>query len=341
MDLTALTADEIRELLETRKVSAEEICREHLNSIRQKDPEVRAYLTLSEERALEQARKVDQLVAQRKPLPTLAGVPVAVKDAIVTRGVRTTCASKILENYIPPYDSTAVARLEAAGAVILGKTNCDEFAMGSSTENSSFFPTRNPRDLTRVPGGSSGGSAAAVAANFATVALGSDTGGSIRQPAAFCDVVGMMGTYGRVSRYGLVAFASSLDHIGPFGRTVHDVALVLQTIAGPDPLDSTCAALPVEDYVGSLSGDIRGIRVGVPNEYLRGLNPEIAGNIQKGIDLFSKLGCEIVPIGLPHTDYAVGCYYIICTAEASSNLARYDGVRYGFRSPQHEIGRAH
>jgi aspartyl-tRNA(Asn)/glutamyl-tRNA(Gln) amidotransferase subunit A len=220
--------------------------------------------------------------------------------------------------------------------VILGKTNCDEFAMGSSTENSSFFPTHNPRDLTRVPGGSSGGSAAAVAANFATVALGSDTGGSIRQPSAFCDIVGMMGTYGRVSRYGLVAFASSLDHIGPFGRSVHDVALVLQTIAGRDPLDSTCAALPVEDYVGGLSGDIRGIRVGVATEYLKGLNPEIGGAIQKRIDLFRKLGCEIVPISLPHTDYAIGCYYIICTAEASSNLARYDGVRYGYRSTGHD-----
>jgi aspartyl-tRNA(Asn)/glutamyl-tRNA(Gln) amidotransferase subunit A len=336
MDLTALTADEIRELLETRKVSAEEICREHLNRIRQKDPEVRAYLTLSEERALEQARKVDQLVAQGKPLPTLAGVPVAVKDAIVTRGVRTTCASKILENYIPPYDSTAVARLEAAGAVILGKTNCDEFAMGSSTENSAFFPTRNPRNPDRVPGGSSGGSAAAVAARLATVALGSDTGGSIRQPAAFCGITGMMGTYGRVSRYGLVAFASSLDHIGPFARSVRDVARVLKVIAGCDLADSTTADIPVPDYEATLEDDVREVTIGVPQEYFNGLSPEIGDNIQKGIDRLANLGCKIASISLPHTEYAIACYYIICTAEASSNLARYDGVRYGLRVSDHD-----
>ena len=233
-----------------------------------------------------------------------------------------------------PYDATAVRRLEAAGACILGKTNCDEFAMGSSTENSAFFTTHNPHDLTRVPGGSSGGSGAAVAAKMATVALGSDTGGSIRQPAAFCDVVGMMGTYGRVSRYGLVAFASSLDHIGPFGRSLRDVALVLQTIAGRDPMDSTSADVPVADYEAALDGDLRGLKVGVPKEYFAGLNPEIGDNIQAGIELFAKLGCKVESISLPHTDYAIACYYIICTAEASSNLARYDGVRYGFRSPQ-------
>ncbi len=336
MDFTTLSISQIRELLESRQASAVEIAQAHLARIEQEDKDVRAYLSLCPERALAQAKKVDESIAAGEALAPLAGVPVAVKDVILTRGARTTCASRILENFIAPYDATAVERLERAGAVILGKTNCDEFAMGSSTENSSFHPTRNPRDLTRVPGGSSGGSAAAVAANFATVALGSDTGGSIRQPSAFCDIVGMMGTYGRVSRYGLVAFASSLDHIGPFGRSVHDVALVLQTIAGPDPLDSTCAALPVDDYVGALGGDVRGLRVGVPTEYLKGLSPQVGDNIQKGIDLFSKLGCNIVPISLPHTDYAIGCYYIICTAEASSNLARYDGVRYGFRSPRHD-----
>ncbi len=336
MDLTALTADEVRELLRNKKASAEEVCREHLNRIRQKNPEVRAYLTLSEERALKQARKVDRLVAEGKPLPILAGVPVAVKDAIVTRGVRTTCASKILENYIPPYDSTAVARLEAAGAVILGKTNCDEFAMGSSTENSAYFPTRNPRNPDRVPGGSSGGSAAAVAANLATVALGSDTGGSIRQPAAFCGIAGMMGTYGRVSRYGLVAFASSLDHIGPFGRSVRDVARALKVIAGCDPADSTTADIPVPDYEATLEEDVRGVTVGVPQEYFNGLSPEIGDNIQKGIDRLAKLGCKIACISLPHTEYAIACYYIICTAEASSNLARYDGVRYGLRAAGHD-----
>src|SRR5436190_4237285 len=265
MELTALAIDEIRNLLTLKKVSAEDLVRAHLDRIEQKDREVRAYLTLCPGQALEQAKKIDRLIAAGEPLPPLAGVPAAVEDEIVTRGVRSTCSSRMLENYIPPYDATAVERLEAAGACILGKTNCDEFAMGSSTENSGFFPTRNPVDLTRVPGGSSGGSAAAVAAKMATVALGSDTGGSIRQPAAFCGNVGMMGTYGRVSRFGLVAFASSLDHIGPFGRTVRDVARVLQTIAGRDPRDSTAADVPVPDYAGALSETVSGLRVGVPN----------------------------------------------------------------------------
>ncbi len=336
MDFTTLTVSQIQDLLKNRRTTAVEIAQAHLARIEEKDTEVRAYLSLTPDRALAQAKLVDEKIAAGETLSPLAGVPVAVKDVILTRGTRTTCASRILENFVAPYDATAVERLERAGAVILGKTNCDEFAMGSSTENSGFYPTHNPHDLTRVPGGSSGGSAAAVAARLATVALGSDTGGSIRQPASFCDLVGMMGTYGRVSRYGLVAFASSLDHIGPFGRSVRDVALVLQTIAGHDPLDSTSAPVPVDDYDKGLTGDIRGIRVGVPTEYLKGLNPDIGDNIQKGIDLFSKLGCSIVPISLPHTDYAVGCYYIICTAEASSNLARYDGVRYGFRYPHPE-----
>ena len=336
MDLTALTISRIQELLRSRRATAVEIARAHLARIEQKDKEVRAYLSVCPERALAQAQRVDEKIAAGEPLAPLAGVPVAVKDVILTRGLRTTCASRILENFVAPYDATAVQRLEAAGAVVLGKTNCDEFAMGSSTENSGFHPTHNPHDLDRVPGGSSGGSAAAVAAQLATVALGSDTGGSIRQPAAFCDIVGMMGTYGRVSRYGLVAFASSLDHIGPFGRSVRDVALVLETIAGHDTMDSTSAPVLVGNYDSALAGDVRGTRVGVPDEYLKGLSPDIGDNIQKGIDLFSRLGCSIVPISLPHTDYAIGCYYIICTAEASSNLARYDGVRYGFRAPQHE-----
>jgi len=235
-----------------------------------------------------------------------------------------------------PYDATAVARLESAGACILGKTNCDEFAMGSSTENSGYFATRNPHDLTRVPGGSSGGSAAAVAANLATAALGSDTGGSIRQPAAFCGVVGLLGTYGRVSRFGLVAFASSLDHIGPFGRSVADVARVLQVIAGRDPMDSTSADVPVPDYVATLSESVRGVKVGIPEEYFTGLSPAIGDNIHKGIQLLEEVGCTMVPISLPHTEYAIACYYVIATAEASSNLARYDGVRYGFRSSDYE-----
>ncbi len=335
MELTALSIDQIREYLTERKISAEELVRAHLDLIERKDQEVKSFLSLSPDRALMQARQMDRRVATGEPLPALAGVPVAVKDVILAHGVRATCASKILENYIAPYDSTAVVRLEAAGASVLGKTNCDEFAMGSSTENSGFFPTHNPHDLTRVPGGSSGGSAAAVAANFAPVALGSDTGGSIRQPAALCGIVGMMGTYGRVSRYGLVAFASSLDHIGPFGRSVRDVARVLQVIAGRDPMDSTSADIPVGDYAAKLTGEARGLKVGVPMEYLAGLNPQIGDNIQAGIDLLAKIGCKIETISLPHTDYAIACYYIICTAEASSNLARYDGVRYGFRSPQH------
>jgi aspartyl-tRNA(Asn)/glutamyl-tRNA(Gln) amidotransferase subunit A len=335
MDLTALSISQIRDFLTSRKITAVEVAQTHLERIAQKDKEVRAYLSLCPERGLEQAKRIDRMVAAGEPLPALAGTPTAVKDVILTRASPTTCASRILENHIAPYDATAVQRLEAAGAVILGKTNCDEFAMGSSTENSGFFATRNPHDLTRVPGGSSGGSAAAVAANLATVALGSDTGGSIRQPAALCGIVGMMGTYGRVSRFGLVAFASSLDHIGPFGRSVRDVAMVLQTIAGRDPKDSTSAGVPVEDYVQALGKDVRGLKVGVPTEYFKGLSPETGDNIQKGIDMLGKLGCAIVPVSLPHTDYAIACYYIICTAEASSNLARYDGVRYGFRSPEY------
>jgi aspartyl-tRNA(Asn)/glutamyl-tRNA(Gln) amidotransferase subunit A len=338
MELTDLTIEGIREGLAARNFSAQELVRAHLDRIGEKDKDVRAFLSLTPERALAKAAEADKKIAAGEPLGKLAGVPVAIKDVLLVRGHKTTCASKILEPYAANYDATAVARLEAAGACILGKTNCDEFAMGSSTENSGYFPTHNPHDLSRVPGGSSGGSAAAVAANLAVVALGSDTGGSIRQPASLCGVVGMMGTYGRVSRYGLVAFASSLDHVGPFGRTVGDVALVLETMAGRDPLDSTSADVPVPGYVEALDGNanaLKGIRVGVPKEYFAGLNPEIGANIEKGIDLLVRQGARRVEISLPHTDYAIACYYIICTAEASSNLARYDGVRYGYRSPEY------
>jgi aspartyl-tRNA(Asn)/glutamyl-tRNA(Gln) amidotransferase subunit A len=334
-NLTQLNIEGIHGALTRKEASAEEVARAHIDRIRKDDPNVRSFLSTCEEKALEQARAADRRIAAGDPLLPFSGVPVAVKDVLLTRGLKTTCASKMLESYVAPYDATAVQRLEAAGAVILGKTNCDEFAMGSSTENSGFYPTHNPHDLTRVPGGSSGGSAAAVAANLATVALGSDTGGSIRQPAAFCGAVGMMGTYGRVSRYGLVAFASSLDHVGPFGRSVRDVARTLKVIAGRDPLDSTSAGVAVGDYENALDGNVRGVKVGVPNEYFEGLNPEIRSNIEKGIGLLEKLGCEIVPIRLPHTEYAIACYYIICTAEASSNLARYDGVRYGYRSAEY------
>jgi aspartyl-tRNA(Asn)/glutamyl-tRNA(Gln) amidotransferase subunit A len=252
---------------------------------------------------------------------------------MVTRVVRTTAGSKILGNYIPPYDCTAVARMEAAGAVVLGKMNCDEFAMGSSNENSAWKPVHNPRDLSRVPGGSSGGSAAAVAADMAVVTLGSDTGGSIRQPASFCGVVGLKPTYGRVSRYGLIAFASSLDHIGPFGKSVKDVATVLRTIAGRDPMDSTSADIPVPDYVAELEKPVRGLKIGVAKEYLgEGLDPEVRSAVADAVEKLAKLDCEIVEISLPHTEYAISAYYIIATAEASSNLARFDGVRYGYRA---------
>jgi aspartyl-tRNA(Asn)/glutamyl-tRNA(Gln) amidotransferase subunit A len=252
---------------------------------------------------------------------------------MVTKGVRSTAGSKILGNYVPPYDCTAVARLEAAGAVVLGKANCDEFAMGSSNENSAWKPVHNPRDLTRVPGGSSGGSAAAVAADMAVAALGSDTGGSIRQPASFCGVVGLMPTYGRVSRYGLIAFASSLDHIGPLTKTVKDAATVLRTIAGRDPMDSTSADVPVPDYVAELQKPVRGLKIGVAREYLgEGLDGEVRRAVEAGIQKLAAAGCEVVDVSLPHTKYAIPTYYIVATAEASANLARFDGVRYGHRA---------
>ncbi|MFB3154773.1 MAG: Asp-tRNA(Asn)/Glu-tRNA(Gln) amidotransferase subunit GatA [Candidatus Acidiferrales bacterium] len=334
MDLTKLTIAELQALLRKRAVTAREIAEAHLKRINERDPQVKAFLRLSPERALEQAAAIDRMVEKKQPLPPLAGVPMAIKDVIATRDVPTTAGSRILENYRPPYDATAVARLEQAGAVILGKTNCDEFAMGSSTENSSYFPTRNPHDLERVPGGSSGGSVAAVADALALASLGSDTGGSIRQPASFCGVVGVMGTYGRVSRYGLIAFASSLDHVGPFARTVRDAAAVLQVVAGRDSNDSTSADVPVPDYAVELEKPVKGMKVGVPKEYFgAGLDAEVRAQVEKGIERLRELGCELREVSLPHTDYAIACYYIIAPAEASSNLARYDGVRYAFRAP--------
>jgi aspartyl-tRNA(Asn)/glutamyl-tRNA(Gln) amidotransferase subunit A len=301
--------------------------------IKAEDPEIHAYLTLSEERAFTQAGHIDKLVKQGSPLPPLAGVPIGVKDVMVTKGLRTTAGSKVLENFIPPYDCTAVARLEAAGAIILGKMNCDEFAMGSSNENSAYGPVRNPREKSRVPGGSSGGSAAAVAAGTAVATLGSDTGGSIRQPASFCGVVGLMPTYGRVSRYGLIAFASSLDHIGPLTKTVKDAAILLRVIGGHDPMDSTSANLPVPDYEADLSVPVGGLKVGVPKEYFgQGLDSEVRVSVEAGIAKLRDAGCEIIPISLPHTAYAIPTYYVIATAEASANLARFDGVRYGYRA---------
>ena len=334
-DLKTLTIERIHQGLLARRFSAVELTREALRAAEAENEKYGAFLHFCPERALAAAEQVDRRMAQGEPLGALAGAPVAVKDVIVTKGVKTTCASRLLEHYVPPYDATAVIRLEGAGGIILGKTNCDEFAMGSSTENSAFYPVRNPAAPDRVPGGSSGGSAAAVGAGLAVVALGSDTGGSIRQPASFCGVVGVLPTYGRVSRYGLVAFASSLDHIGPFGRTVKDAAVMLGVIAGRDPADSTSAEAPVPVYAAELDGKVAGFRVGVPREYFGpGLDGEVGSRIQRGLEVLRRLGCEIRKVSLPHTDYAIASYYIICTAEASSNLARYDGVRYTIRSEE-------
>src|ERR1039458_3439173 len=332
MEIASLTIDEIREGLLARRFRAEELAAEALRFAEEENPKTGAYLHFSPERALSAARRVDEKIARGEEPGALAGVPVAVKDVIVTRGIRTTCGSRLLENYIPPYDATAIIRLEEAGGLILGKTNCDEFAMGSSTENSAFGPVRNPVALDRVPGGSSGGSAAAVAQGTAVVALGSDTGGSIRQPASFCGVSGVTPTYGRVSRYGLTAFASSLDHIGPFARTVKDAARVLGVIAGRDPRDSTSAEAPVPDYTKALDGNVKGLKLGLPREYLKDMTSESGSLIYRGVEALRQLGCEVREIGLPHTDYAIASYYIIATAEASSNLPRYDGVRYTSRS---------
>jgi aspartyl-tRNA(Asn)/glutamyl-tRNA(Gln) amidotransferase subunit A len=329
---TTWTIDGVQQALRAKKISARELAADYYKRIEARNSELNAYLTLSQHRAYAQADRVDALVAAGKRLPPVAGVPIAVKDVISTRGVRTTCGSKILENYIPPYDATAVERLEAAGAVILGKTNCDEFAMGSSNENSAYGPVRNPEEPDRVPGGSSGGSAAAVAAGLAVVSLGTDTGGSIRQPGSFCGIPAMMPSYGRVSRYGLIAFASSLDRIGPFATSVRDVATVLQIIAGRDANDSTSTTAPVPDYRAEVDKPVKGLRIGIPKEYFgAGMDPEVRKKIEAGIELYRTLGCEIREIRMPHTDYAIAVYYIIATAEASSNLARYDGVRYGLR----------
>ncbi len=333
LNLGLLTIDAARSAVQERKTSAAALAESFYAKIESDDPKIGAFLTLSKERAMTKAAEMDALAAKGEKLPPLGGVPVGIKDVMVTKGIRTTAGSKILGNYIPPYDCTAVARLEAAGAVVLGKLNCDEFAMGSSNENSAWKPVHNPRDLTRVPGGSSGGSAAAVAADMAVAALGSDTGGSIRQPASFCGVVGMVPTYGRVSRYGLIAFASSLDHIGPLAKTVKDAAIVLRTIAGRDPMDSTSAEVAVPDYVAELEKPVRGLKIGVAKEYLgEGLDQEVRSAIEAAIQKLAQQGCEIVEVSLPHTRYAIPAYYIVATAEASSNLARFDGVRYGYRA---------
>ncbi len=330
-----MTIDELHKLYAAGEAQPSEICRQALDRIEQTNERLNAFLTINREDALRRAAEMDDEikdVIKRRPL---AGIPVAIKDNMCTAGLRTTCGSRILNNYIPPYTATAVAKLVEAGAIIVGKTNCDEFAMGSSNENSAFGPVRNPVNEEYVPGGSSGGSAVAVAAGLVPVSLGSDTGGSIRLPASFCGIVGLKPTYGRVSRYGLVAYASSLDQIGPFGRNVRDVARMLQIISGRDRYDSTSANIEVPDYVSALTGEIKGLRLGVASEYFaEGLEAEVREKVWAAIKKLEECGAEIVEVNLPHTRYAIATYYIIATAEASSNLARYDGVRYGFRAEE-------
>jgi aspartyl-tRNA(Asn)/glutamyl-tRNA(Gln) amidotransferase subunit A len=335
MELKDLTIEGVRAAVASGETTATALAEQHYVRIEAGDGEINSFLALSRERAMAQAARIDALAAKGEALPPLAGVPVGIKDVLVMRGTPATAGSLILKGYLPPYDATAVARLEAAGAVLLGKLNCDEFAMGSSNENSAYGPVRNPRASDRVPGGSSGGSAAAVAANFAVATLGTDTGGSIRQPAAFCGVVGVLPTYGRVSRYGLIAFASSLDRVGPFAGNVKDAATVLQVLAGKDVRDATSSDRPVEDYVGGLAKPVEGLRIGVPEEYFgEGLDPEIREAIEGVLAGLKTAGCVVKPVSLPHTKYAIPTYYVVATAEASSNLSRFDGVRFGLRDAE-------
>ena len=334
------TIREVRDAVRTGDQSAVEICQEALARIEEADPSLGSFHTVVAERALARATAIDADRGKWRDAP-LAGVPVALKDNLCTTGVTTTAGSRILESFVPPYNATVVDRLEQAGAVVIGKTNCDEFAMGSSTENSAFGPTRNPWATDRTPGGSSGGSAAAVAARMAPLALGSDTGGSIRQPAAMCGVVGLKPTYGRVSRYGLLAFASSLDQIGPFTLTIHDAAIALQAIAGRDEADATSVAEPVPDYTAALTGDVRDARIGIPSRLLEtGVDPAITRAFRAALEVLAARGATLVDIELPHASFAIPVYYLIATAEASSNLARYDGARYGFRAPANRAGPA-
>ena len=334
MSSLGLTARDVRDGVAAGRLSAVEIVGERLDRIATLNPRLNAFNLVDPERALRRAEEIDRRRIAGDTLGSLAGVPIAIKDNINVRGMRTTASSKILERFVAPYDATVVARLEQAGAVIVGKTNCDEFAMGSSNENSAFGPVHNPWALDRIPGGSSGGSATAVAAQCVPVALGSDTGGSIRQPASFCGVVGVKPTYGRVSRYGLLAFASSLDQIGPFGRTVADAALVLSALSGPDPHDATAADLPAPDFVSALTGDIAGVRVGVPRAFVSaGVDADVRSRFDAALTTLESRGAALVDVKLPHARYAIPVYYLVCTAEASSNLARYDGVKYGYRTP--------
>jgi aspartyl-tRNA(Asn)/glutamyl-tRNA(Gln) amidotransferase subunit A len=335
MKLETLTIDGARAAVASGAPTATALAELHYARIDSQDGEINSFLALTRERAMSQAAKIDGMAAKGERLPALAGIPVGIKDVLVMQGAPATAGSLILKGYRPPYDATAVSRLEAAGAILMGKLNCDEFAMGSSNENSAYGPVLNPRALDRVPGGSSGGSAAAVAADFAVATLGTDTGGSIRQPAAFCGVVGVLPTYGRVSRYGLIAFASSLDRVGPLTKNVKDAATVLQVIAGKDVMDATSSDRPVENYVAELAKPVEGLLVGVPEEYFgEGLDPEIRGAIDGVLAGLKMVGCVVKPVSLPHTKYAIPTYYVIATAEASSNLSRFDGVRFGLRAEE-------
>src|SRR5271155_5073162 len=328
-----LSIGDIRPSIESRMRNATAIAEDCFRQIEVRDAQIHAYLSTNRERALNQAARIDDLAAKGEALPILAGVAVGIKDVLTIEGLPATAGSKILQGYCAPYTGTAVKKLEEAGAIVLGKLNCDEFAMGSSNENSAYGPVHNPHALDRVPGGSSGGSAAAVAAGMAVATLGTDTGGSIRQPASFCGVVGILPTYGRVSRYGLIAFASSLDRVGPFAANVRDAATVLGVIAGHDPMDATSSPLPVPDYAAEIDKGVAGLRLGVPSEYFaEGLDPEVRAAIENSIEKLRAAGAVIKPISLPHTRYAIPTYYIIATAEASANLARFDGVRYGYRA---------
>lgn len=330
-ELYTLTISEAGDLLRRREISSVELTRAHLDRIGALDDRVKAFTLVTDDLALKQAEEADRRFSSGATVSPLTGIPLAIKDVIATKDITTTCGSRMLENFKPPFDATVMERLNAAGIVMLGKTNMDEFAMGSSTEHSAFFPTHNPWDLERTPGGSSGGSAAAVAAGMAMGAYGSDTGGSIRQPGALTNVVGLKPTYGRVSRFGLVAFASSLDQIGPFARNARDAALLMQAIAGPDARDATSSPEPVPDYSAGLNGDIRGLRIGVPQEYwIEGTQPGVVTAVRKDIERLRELGAEVGEVSLPHTRYGVAAYYIIAPAEASANLARYDGVKYGY-----------
>jgi aspartyl-tRNA(Asn)/glutamyl-tRNA(Gln) amidotransferase subunit A len=327
------SASEIARLVRSKELTAVQAVENAFNRITAVENKVDAFLFLRREEALKEARSIDERVSRGENVGLLAGVPVAIKDNMCIEGVPTTCASKILEGYRPPYTATVVEKLVKAGAVVIGKTNLDEFAMGSSCENSAYKPTKNPHDLKRIPGGSSGGSAAAVSSAMAPIALGSDTGGSIRQPAALTGTVGLKPTYGRVSRYGLVAFSSSLDQIGPFSRTIKDAALVMNVISGRDEKDSTSSIRPVPDYVAALNGDIKGLRVGLPKEYfIPGMQADVEKSVHKAADILKSLGAKVSEVTLPHSKYAVAVYYIVATAEASSNLARYDGAHYGYRA---------